>query len=158
MTKQTVYTEVDRFTWYDWDDKTVADVVLILNTLPQDATFDSRSDYDYEYGVVLSQRLETDEEEAAREAKEAEKEAQRQRKTDIEIARRVATEETLLRSKVAIDVALHSYLQTHKDNPNLNDLENLFRARMQLEFDGHPKDGVAMKAILECMEKLESNN
>lgn len=90
------------------------------------------------YGIAYIMREETDAEEYKRTTREL-----LWRESNIERMERIQGEE----------LVLQTYLTEHKDNPNIGDLENLFRATMNLERTG--ETGAASKALRECVARLE---
>jgi len=127
-----------------------AAIAWLQSNVPDGATLDLEYDYESIYGCAYYIRDETDAEEEARLAKER-----------AEVNERLARERLLLESNIermerikGEDLALYIYLTKHKGNPNIGDLENLFKTAMVLERDG--KVGTASNLLWECMARLEN--
>lgn len=156
MAKKTIHTQLDVESWIDGlDGKTIREAIEYLSQYDYDVVMDQAQDYDYSMGYLYTERLETDEEEQAREIAEAEKLEKRikQDRDAKEYSEQKQAER--LQSKLALDIALYAYLEKHKNNPRKEDLGNLFLALVNLEKDGHNSSGAAMRQIKECMDNLE---
>lgn len=159
MTKLTIVEELPDSDWIEaLEDCTVQEAIWWLQEQHTKAIL-SVEYYGYDggkSGVLTFQRPETDEEEATRENAAAIAEAKKLADKAAQQKAREAYEESLLQSKVAMDVAVWAYLEKHKDNPNKGDLSNLYRALINLEKAGHGPNSLAAKGICECMERLEN--
>lgn len=140
----------------DWIDKlqyaTRAEALAYIETLPDYVTFEiDYYGYDCEsaYGELSYTREETDEEYSTRLAKEVQEQLERE-------ARQRITQENQAEkmARYAVEqVALHAYLSQHEGNPQINDLENLFRSVQNLEAVGKAES--SLKALRECMKAIE---
>ncbi len=111
-------------------------------------------DYDYEsmHGTVELTREETDEEEAARGLAEAEK----VRAWEIREHNRLQTLDNKIIYTRATDIVLSEYLEKHRDNPRIGDLENLFRAMMNLSHLGVEQTQIDL--LKDCMRGIENES
>ncbi len=156
MTKQTVDVTLEESDWiHALEDKTVGEAIQWLSDYQRNYTLTVEWDWDAKTGAITYERFETDDEESVREAAEAKVIADREYQAEWTRLRRIADAEYLVKSKSATDVSLSIYLQKHKDNAKIDDLKNLFIALVQLERDGHPDCGAAMREVRGCMELLE---
>jgi hypothetical protein len=145
--------KVKEYTDEDWIEKLDGmcrqEAIDYLMTLPGNCYLEDLGHYDYGHGEIYVLRDETDEEESTREAEElAEKVKQEARK---QLAQETAAEHLArLQDK---ENALFVYLKQHENNPQRNDLENLFRTVMNLEEQGIISATIPLK---ECMKRIEN--
>lgn len=157
MSKRQIRTELYESDWIAaLDGKTVEEAIQYLHDYDYDCLLEEQCGYDGSYGTIASVRLETDEEEYARENAVAIEEAAKQKQREANERAAKEREDALLQSKMAYDVAVWAYLQKFPDSPHKDDMNNLYRAKMQLEKDGHGPNSSAMKGIDECLRRLES--
>lgn len=118
--------------------------------VPSDFSLKLENDYDYSYGVLVRVREETDAEYSAR--------VQLEKVTEDEREQERIREALYLQNKIALlksqDIALSAYLEKHKDNPKIGDMENLFTALAQVQMSGKA-DGQVVEQLKECLAKLE---
>ena len=149
MTKQTIRQDL-HINWIAAiSDKSCEEAVQWLaQNVPANAVLEVMCEYEYVYGVAYIAREETSEEYDERISDEEAREAKR------EEARVNAA--MLLQNKIAIlksqDIALSSYLEKHKNNPGIGDLENLYIALTQAPFHGN----IAVQELKDCMKRLEN--
>jgi len=127
----------------------------LTENVPDGYYLDTDWGYESQHGLFTCDRLETDEEESTRESKETAAREERERQAEWIRLRREQDAKGLVESAKAADIALGIYLQKHKDNAKIDDLKNLFMALVQLEREGHPDKGAAMREVRECMEGIE---
>jgi hypothetical protein len=157
MTKHVIYEELEESDWISaLEDKTIGEAIQWLNDYQSDYVLEVDCTWDSKYGKITVARMETDEEEYAREHAAEIAIAKRQADKEAQQKARENTEARLLQSKIDMDVAVWAYLQKHKDNPHKDDLGNLYRAMIGLEQAGHGPGSIAAKGIRECMERLEN--
>jgi hypothetical protein len=157
MTKHVIYEELEESDWIcALEDKTVEEAIQWLSDYQRDYVLEVDYNWDSKDGKITVARMETDEEEHARENAAAIAEAKKLADKAVQEKAMAAYEESLLQSKVAMDVAVWAYLEKHKDNPRKGDLGNLYRAKINLEQAGHGPGSIAAKGIEECMERLEN--
>lgn len=156
--KQTIKEEVKDSNWIDrLEDCTVAQAIEILKEFDDDQILEADY-YGYDggkFGVIYTERLETDAEEKARLDKAAKEQAERDYQLEWTRLRREREAQDLLSSQKIEDLALAEYLKRHKDNPNIDDMNNLFRVLIRAERDGHPKNGAAQSELRAVLERLE---
>lgn len=152
MTKKQIEECIDE-DWVEAFDGLSPDEVAmwIEKNVPEGYYLDLYYGYEYQHGQLKRTREETDEEYAERLA--LEKKAQEDRE-----AERVR-QAYLLQNKIAVlkgmDTALASYLEKHKNNPHIGDMENLFTAIARSTVLGENKGPVVqeMEDILKELEK-----
>ncbi len=147
--------EIVAINWQEeLEDKSVEDAIQWLSVYTGKGYLMGRDYYGYDggsYGNFITQREETDEEYSARLVEE-------QAKADAKEAEQVR-QAYLLQNKINIlkgqDLALSTYLEKHKDNPRIGDLENLFMALAQANMSG--ATGAFVQQLQDCMTALENN-
>lgn len=152
MTKEIIRTKVEEPCWvHALDGSTIGEAIIFLQTL--DPSLEMELDYGYEgidRGDLYAKREETDEEYSER--LEAEEEAERKCEEYKQLVQERLDERLImLKSK---DAALAGYLEKHRDNPAIGDLENLFTAVVNLARSG--ASATVTGPLLECMANLES--
>lgn len=153
MTKK----NIEEFIYKDWiedfDGQDFHYVQMWLNeNLPDGYFLDVHHDYDYTVGRLMRVREENDEEYAERLFKEQVAENEREQFKLLE-ALYLKHKIVLLKAK---DIVLSDYLQKHKDNPNIGDMENLFTALAQTQLSGK-SDSQVVRQLEECLERLENS-
>lgn len=151
MTKHIVKTRLD-INWVSGiEDKTKEEALSwIEEWLPVGAILEVCNGYDYPYGETYIHREETDAEYAKRLVEEAEA-IRKQELREIQAALTLQNKIAILRAQ---DLSLANYLEKHKDNPNIGDLENLYITLHQVMVQG--SDNAVIQSLKECMEHLEN--
>lgn len=157
MTKKIIRTKVEEACWvHSLDGSTVEEAIIFLQRLDPD--LEMELDYGYEgidRGDLYDVREETDEEHVKRLEREAYEAAEEVRKAEVRERQRQEDFEKKQAQLKLQNLALHAYLEKHKGNPAIGDLENLFLAMMNLERAGHGEKST--QALREMMERLENN-
>lgn len=151
MTKHIVKTRLD-INWVSGiEDKTKEEALSwIEEWIPTGAILEVDHGYDYSYGETYIHREETDAEYAKRLVEEAEA-ISKQELREIQAALTLQNKIAILRAQ---DLSLANYLEKHKDNPNIGDLENLYITLHQVMVQG--SDNAVIQSLKECMEHLEN--
>lgn len=139
----------------DWigalEGKSAEDVVKWLGTcVPEGYNLCiDYSRYDGDYAVLETHREETDEEYSTRIYEEQEA-TRKHELREVQAALSLQNKIAILRGQ---DLSLANYLEKHKDNPRIGDLENLYITLHQALT--HGSNNQVINSLKECMEMLE---
>lgn len=148
MSKQ----EIKMSTHYDWIDEfehhTVAEVVEKLAEFPSDAVLDTWHDYESVYGNICTVRLETDEEEQARELKESQEEEASERRREEVKQQHETSVQTLVERLRRANAKTLAFAIEHASHPAIHTLAHMFESAEMFEAEGKVKDAEDVRKLM----------
>lgn len=151
MAKKIIRTNLD----YNWIEEfegwTVRDVTEKLLSFDPDIKFETDYDWDNTWGVLLSERMETDEEEQARELKEAKEKAAAAKLLEEQKQWEEASVQQLIEKVQKVNAKHLDFVIKHASHPAIHTLAHMFEAAEVLEAKGDVEDAEHIRMLMDAV-------